>query len=168
MNNGLIEQLGSPREVYERPHTRFVAGFIGTSNLIEGTVARMDGTAAVLERGAGETISVPDAVRAGASVGGRLHMTVRPEKISLSDDEPAPGRCALRGRVAEVVYLGSSTQYAVRLSDGTELSVYVQNSSDSSDIAQRDQDVWLSWRPEHTLALAESPVDSTAAVGGAA
>ncbi|HZY76444.1 MAG TPA: ABC transporter ATP-binding protein [Jatrophihabitantaceae bacterium] len=168
MNNGLIEQLGSPREVYERPHTRFVAGFIGTSNLIEGKVARLDGTTAVLERGPGETISVPDAVRAGASTGGRLHITVRPEKIILTESEPAPGRCALRGRVAEVVYLGSSTQYAVRLSDGTELSVYVQNSSDSSDIADRDQDVWLSWRPEHTLALADSPTDTTAALGGAA
>jgi spermidine/putrescine transport system ATP-binding protein len=155
MNEGRIEQLGAPREVYERPRTRFVAGFIGTSNLIEGRVARMDGSTAVLERGAGETITVPEAAEAGAIAGGRLHITVRPEKIGLSEAEPAPGRCALRGRVAEVVYLGSSTQYAVRLADGTELSVYVQNSSDSSDIAQRDQDVWLSWRPEHTLALAE-------------
>jgi spermidine/putrescine transport system ATP-binding protein len=163
MNNGRIEQLGAPREVYERPQTRFVAGFIGTSNLIEGTVARMDGTTAVLERGTGESIAVPDAARAGASVGGRLHLTVRPEKIVLGSGQPEAGRCALRGRVAEVVYLGSSTQYAVRLSDGAELSVYVQNSSDSSDIAERDQEVWLSWRPEHTLALAESPAATGAA-----
>ena len=166
MNNGRIEQLGAPREVYERPATRFVAGFIGTSNLIEGTVASMDGTTAVLARAAGETITVPDAVRAGATVGARLHVTVRPEKISLGSDEPEAGRCALRGRVAEVVYLGSSTQYAVRLSDATELSVYVQNSSDSSDVAERDQDVWLSWRAEHTLALAESPAESGAPASG--
>lgn len=157
MNNGRIEQLGTAREVYERPETRFVAGFIGTSNLIEGTVARMDGSTAVLERGADETIAVPDATRAGAAKGQRLHVTVRPEKISLSDDRPDAGRCALRGRVAEVVYLGSSTQYSVRLDDGTELSVYALNSADSSDIANRGQDVWLSWRPEHTLALADAP-----------
>ena len=164
MNNGRIEQLGAPREVYERPSTRFVAGFIGTSNLIEGRVTGMDGTTAVLDRGHGETITVPDAVRAGAGVGGQLHLTVRPEKIVLGVAQPEPGRCALRGRVAEVVYLGSSTQYAVRMTDGTELSVFVQNSSDSSDVAEREQDVWLSWRPEHSLALADAPLP----LGGAA
>jgi spermidine/putrescine transport system ATP-binding protein len=166
MNNGLIEQLGSPREVYEHPHTRFVAGFIGTSNLVEATVERMDGTTAVLASGPDENVSVPDAVRAGARPGGRLHLTVRPEKISLGADRPAAGRCALRGRVAEVVYLGSSTQYAVRLADGTELSVYVQNSSDSTDIADRDQEVWLSWRPEHSAALADKPAASSARTTG--
>ncbi|OYV72237.1 MAG: hypothetical protein B7Z72_05215 [Gemmatimonadetes bacterium 21-71-4] len=65
--------------------------------------------------------------------------------------------CSLRGRVSEVVYLGTSTQYAVRTIDGTELSVFAQNASDASDIAERDDDVWLSWRPEHSLALAQSP-----------
>ena len=59
---------------------------------------------------------------------------------------PDAGRCAIRGRVIEVVYLGTSTQYAVRHSDGSELLVFVQNASDSDDIAERDQDVWLSWR----------------------
>jgi spermidine/putrescine transport system ATP-binding protein len=157
MNNGLIEQLGSPREVYERPRTRFVAGFIGTSNLISGRVDRMDGSTAVLDRPGTESIVVPDAAAVGARAGAPLHLTVRPEKIVITSDEPAAGRCALRGRVSEVVYLGSSTQYAVRTADGGELSVYVQNSSDSSDVANRDEDVWLSWRPEHSLALAENP-----------
>jgi spermidine/putrescine transport system ATP-binding protein len=63
--------------------------------------------------------------------------------------------------VAEVVYLGTSTQYAVRTQGGSELIVFVQNAADSSDIAERDQDVWLSWRPEHTLALAPSPTASS-------
>jgi spermidine/putrescine transport system ATP-binding protein len=60
--------------------------------------------------------------------------------------------------VTEVVYLGSSTQYAVSTRDGADLSVYVQNSSDAGDIAERDEDVWLSWRPEHSLALVTSPL----------
>jgi spermidine/putrescine transport system ATP-binding protein len=157
MNAGRIEQLGAPREVYERPRTRFVAGFIGTSNLIEGKVTRVDGDTAVLEPGGGESIVVPGAVPVGATVGGPLHLTVRPEKIVISLEQPAAGRCTLRGRIAEVVYLGSSTQYAVRTPTGAELSVFVQNSSDSSDVAEREQDVWLSWRPEHSLALADSP-----------
>ena len=57
--------------------------------------------------------------------------------------------------MSEVVYLGTSTQYAVKTADGSDLLVFLQNSSDSEDIAARDQDVWLSWRPEHTLALAQ-------------
>ncbi len=65
MNAGRIEQLGSPRELYERPRTRFVAGFIGTSNLITGTVRAMDGTTAVLDTGHDETLLAPDAADVG-------------------------------------------------------------------------------------------------------
>jgi spermidine/putrescine transport system ATP-binding protein len=160
MNAGRIEQLGAPREVYERPRTRFVAGFIGTSNLMTGTVRSLDGTTAVLESPAGETLVVSEAVEAGAAVGAPLDLTVRPEKIVITAQDPTPGWCALRGRVNEVVYLGTSTQYAVTTSDGTELSVFAQNASDSSDIAERGDDVWLSWRPEHSLALASSAPES--------
>jgi spermidine/putrescine transport system ATP-binding protein len=156
MNAGRIEQLGSPREVYEHPRTRFVAGFIGTSNLLNGTVRTIDGTTAVLETAPEENLVVADASRADASVGRMLDLTVRPEKIVLSIERPDPGRCALRGRVREVVYLGTSTQYAVTTSQGFDLLVFVQNASDAADIARRDQDVWLSWRAEHSLALSEA------------
>jgi spermidine/putrescine ABC transporter ATP-binding subunit len=167
MNAGRIEQLGAPREVYERPRTRFVAGFIGTSNLIGGAVRAMDGGTAVLQAGADESVIVPDADQVGARVGQPLELTVRPEKISLSSERPGDGRCAIRGHVVEVVYLGSSTNYAIRTPQGTELAVYVQNASDASDIASRDDDVWLSWRPEHSLALAESAAVSSPEPAGA-
>jgi spermidine/putrescine transport system ATP-binding protein len=162
MNAGRIEQLGAPREVYERPRTRFVAGFIGTSNLISGTVRSMDASTAVLEAGADESLVVADVKGAGAAVGQPLDITVRPEKIALSADHPAPDRCAIRGRVNEVVYLGTSTQYAVTALGRSELLVFVQNAADSSDLANRGDDVWLSWRPEHSMALttddAEQPI----------
>jgi spermidine/putrescine transport system ATP-binding protein len=160
MNAGRIEQLGAPREVYERPRTRFVAGFIGTSNLISGTVREFDGSTAIIDTGPDETLIVPDARAAGAAAGQPLDVTVRPEKIVLSADAPAPGRCAIRGRVTEVVYLGTSTQYAVTALGGSDLLVFLQNAADSEDIAARGQDVWLSWRPEHSLALAAGPVGS--------
>jgi spermidine/putrescine transport system ATP-binding protein len=159
MNAGRIEQLGAPREVYERPRTRFVAGFIGTSNLITGTVRSMDGGTAVLASGADESVIIPDANEAGARVGAQLDITVRPEKIVLTTELPAVGGCAIRGRVTEVVYLGTATHYAIRAADGADLLVFVQNASDAEDVAHRDQDVWLSWRPEHSLALAPSPSD---------
>jgi spermidine/putrescine transport system ATP-binding protein len=154
MNAGRIEQLGAPRDVYERPRTRFVAGFIGTSNIITGKVASMDGSTAVLDTGADETLTVADASRAGAVAGGDLDITVRPEKIALSEQRPGSGRCAIRGRVTEVVYLGTATQYEITALGGTELRVYVQNATDSADLVDRGADVWLSWRPEHSMALA--------------
>jgi spermidine/putrescine transport system ATP-binding protein len=159
MNAGRIEQLGAPREVYERPRTRFVAGFIGTSNLIRATVERVDGTTAVLASAPDESLVAPDALRASAQVGKPLELTVRPEKIVLSTTPPASDWCRLRGRVTEVVYLGTSTQYAVRTTDGSDLLVFLQNASHSSDVADRDQDVWLSWRPEHSLALVDTPAE---------
>ena len=154
MNAGRIEQLGAPRDVYERPRTRFVAGFIGTSNIISGKVASMDGSTAVLDTGADETILVPHATETGATVGGPLDITIRPEKILIAGERPDSGRCAIRGRVTEVVYLGTSTQYDVTALGGAELRVFVQNAADSTDIAERGADVWMSWRPEHTLPLA--------------
>jgi spermidine/putrescine transport system ATP-binding protein len=168
MNAGRIEQLGAPRDVYERPRTRFVAGFIGTSNIISGRVASLEGATAVLETGADETLVVADAADVGAVPGGRLDITVRPEKMSITPDHPDPGRCAIRGRVTEVVYLGTSTQYEVRALDGAELRVFVQNASDSADVAERGADVWLSWRPEHSLPLAADPADQAPALEGAA
>jgi spermidine/putrescine transport system ATP-binding protein len=159
MNAGRIEQLGAPREVYERPRTRFVAGFIGTSNLISGKVRSIEHGTAVLETGADESVIVPDANEAGAQAGASLDITVRPEKIVLTLERPGADRCVIRGRVTEVVYLGTATHYAIRTAEGAELLVFVQNASDSEDIAHRDQEVWLSWRPEHSLALAPSPSD---------
>ncbi|MBE7188839.1 ABC transporter ATP-binding protein [Jatrophihabitans endophyticus] len=157
MNAGRIEQLGSPREVYERPRTRFVAGFIGTSNLLTGIVRSLDGSAAVLEVGADESVVVPEGAAAGARPGQSLDLTVRPEKMRITAGPPDAGWCALRGRVTEVVYLGTSTQYAVDALGGSELLVFSQNASDAEDIASRGQDVWLSWRPEHSLALEPEP-----------
>ncbi|MDQ6848386.1 MAG: ABC transporter ATP-binding protein [Actinomycetota bacterium] len=157
MDAGRIEQLGSPREVYEHPRTRFVAGFIGTSNLLSGTVREIDGVSAMLETAHDESLVVADASRAGPIEGRNLDLTVRPEKIVISAEHPGSGRCALRGRVTEVVYLGTSTQYAVMTSNGSELLVFLQNAADADDAAERGDDVWLSWRPEHSLALSDSP-----------
>ena len=177
MNAGQVEQVGRPREVYEHPQTRFVAGFIGTSNLVSRRVRDMDGDTAVLDCGADERLIVPDADRAHARVGNVLDLTVRPEKISLSKVRVSDsGACLLHGTVTEVVYLGTATQYAVAVlsdrSDGapiassaptTDLLVFRQNAADSADIAERGDDVWLSWRPEHSLALRPSPAAVDAA-----
>src|SRR5262249_53422426 len=148
--------------------TRFVAGFIGTSNIISGRVSALDGSTAVLDTGADETLTVADATEAGAVAGGPLDITRPPEKICIRAERPKSGRGAVPGRVTEVVYLGTSTQYEVTALGGTELRVFVQNASDSTDVAERGADVWLSWRPDHTLPLAAGPIAGAARIEEAA
>jgi putative spermidine/putrescine transport system ATP-binding protein len=110
-NNGKIEQIGSPSELYERPHTRFVASFVGTSNLISGATA-------VTLTGSPQTFSV------------------RPEKIRLAEPTAtaADGVCAADGVVRDVVYVGMHTRYRVALDAGGEMIVAVQN----LDVGARD------------------------------
>jgi spermidine/putrescine transport system ATP-binding protein len=153
MDDGSIEQLGTPREIYEHPRTRFVAGFIGTSNLLTGTVTRMDGDRAVIELGPGERIIVPVQDRV-TSEGSRLELTVRPEKIDLSAAPPAGDGCALRGSVTEVVYLGTSTNFSVSTTAGSDMVVFQQNSASAATApAARGDSVWLSWQPEHSYPI---------------
>ena len=152
MDDGKVEQLGTPREIYEHPRTRFVAGFIGTSNLLTGTITRMDGDRAVIELGPGERIIVPVQDRV-VSEGTRLELTVRPEKIDLATAQPTGEGCALRGTVTEVVYLGTSTNFSVSTTAGSDMVVFQQNSASAASVAARGDNVWLSWQPEHSYPI---------------
>jgi spermidine/putrescine transport system ATP-binding protein len=166
MNEGVIEQLAAPRDIYEHPKTRFVAGFIGTSNLLSGTVTSTDPATggAVIDLGDGGRIVVPAAHK---QPGDELEITVRPEKITLvaggaaaaaaadaaSRARAAQHDCALRGTVTEVVYLGTSTNYNVTTSAGAEVVVYSQNSANDAPGPQRGEQVWLHWDPANSYAI---------------
>ena len=137
---GRIEQVGAPAEVYERPATTFVAGFVGTSNLLEGDAA-------------------------GAILGRAGTFTVRPEKIRLeiADDAPADAAVAddeyaANGRIRSVVYLGPDTRYYVALDAGGELVVTQQNLATTSTevLAQQGRAVRLTWKRQHTQEIAEA------------
>jgi spermidine/putrescine transport system ATP-binding protein len=159
MNDGVIEQLGSPREIYEHPATRFVAGFIGTSNLLTGTLARVTDDQGIIEVSPDERIVVPAAGRDRLRAGQEIELTVRPEKIGLSTGPgagagPAPaGGCALRGTVTEVVYLGTSTSFSVRTTTGADVVVFQQNSASASSSVSRGDGVWLTWDSEHSYPI---------------
>ncbi|HLE89275.1 MAG TPA: ABC transporter ATP-binding protein [Candidatus Limnocylindria bacterium] len=132
-NRGAIEQVGTPAEVYEHPATPFVAGFVGTSNLLKGEAAR-------------------------AVIGQEGTFTVRPEKIRIGDPQQVAGadeESAL-GTVREVVYLGSDTRYIVALDVGAELVVTQQNLQTSSmeALAAQGRAVRLLWKRQHVLSLA--------------
>jgi len=167
MNDGVIEQLGPPREIYEHPSTRFVAGFIGTSNLLTGTLARVSGGRGVIEVSPAERIIVP-AGPSGLAEGQEIELTVRPEKIELATDPAGPGDppgpggpagpgepagCALRGTVTEVVYLGTSTSFSVHTTTGADVVVFQQNSASANSPVGRGEDVWLTWDPEHSYPI---------------
>ena len=142
MNEGHIEQLGSPTELYEHPSTAFVAGFLGVSNLLQGTVAGAD--AVRLDTGA--EVRVPAARLAGRS--GRVAVGVRPEKLRLDGEDVN----RLSGFVAEVSYIGVSSQFIVK-TDAGPVTVYVQNTGPGVRPAAEGNAVSLSWSPEATFVV---------------
>ncbi len=131
-NHGRIEQVGPPADVYERPATPFVAGFVGTSNLLRGDVAR-------------------------SIVGRAGTFTVRPEKIRLAapSDPVAADETSTLGHIRNVVYLGPDTRYVVALDAGSELVVTQQNLTTSSmdALALSGTAVRLIWKQQHNFAI---------------
>ena len=152
MNDGVIEHLGPPREIYEHPATRFVAGFIGTSKLLTGSLAQVTGGQGVIEVSPDERIIVP-AGRSALAAGQEVELTVRPEKIELAAGPGTAGGCALRGTVTEVVYLGTSTSFSVRTTTGADVVVFQQNSASAATPVSRGDEVWLTWDPQHSYPI---------------
>jgi spermidine/putrescine transport system ATP-binding protein len=142
MNHGRIEQLGTPTELYETPSTAFVAGFLGVSNLIPGTVSGPD-TVRLLS---GPEVRVRPNALAGRS--GEVAVGIRPEKIELGQGQAN----SLDGTVVEEAYVGVSTQYIVETGCGL-LTVYRQNASPGLNGAAPGQRLTLSWSPESTFVV---------------
>ena len=116
MNEGVVEQVARPRDLYEHPASAFVAGFIGTSNLVKLRVDAVTDGLIEMHLGEGERIVAP--APDGAVTGAATQITVRPEKVKVSDGS-GEARCSrVSGTVAEVVYLGSMTQLHGRPSHG--------------------------------------------------
>jgi spermidine/putrescine transport system ATP-binding protein len=154
MNRGKIEQLGTPTEVYENPGTAFVAGFLGASNLLSGTVKSPGGpgpTAEIALTG-GELIRVP-AARIQGSVT-EVQVGVRPEKLTIQASSLAvPDGCnALTGKVVLATFVGVSHQYTVEGPNGEQLVAYVQNLG-SGYTPTLGEEVRLTWLPEHTFVV---------------
>ena len=161
MNLGRIEQVAEPEQVYDRPATTFVAGFIGVSNLMPGRVSQA-GDSGEVELDAG--VSVHASVE-GFRVGERCHAVVRPEKLQIRfAEDPADAQLpSVEGIVESSLYLGTSTQIVVRLPDNVAMTVLVANSDE--DERQRlpggGAKVKLSWTPDHMHVVRESSVSET-------
>ena len=138
MHEGRLLQVGTPEEIYERPTNRFVADFIGQTNLLEGTVE--DGETVCLANGA--RVAVPTA---GLAAGTKVALSLRPERAALSPaaDGPAIAGSAVMGTVAGVTYLGNALVYRVAL-DWMEIEVREDNRPASNRFGAGDQ-VSVSW-----------------------
>ncbi|MCX4632138.1 MULTISPECIES: ABC transporter ATP-binding protein [unclassified Streptomyces] len=146
MNEGRIEQCGTPEDVYERPTSTFTASFMGTSNLVPGTYRSGE---VVLDQGP----ALPVGLRSAVPDGTRVSLSIRPEKIWLSDFEP--GMARVGGVVRETVYCGATTTYLIELAPDVTVSVLEQNT-----VRSRMEDRWsggerveIGWKPEHCLVL---------------
>src|SRR5205085_2896947 len=131
-NNGKIEQVGPPSEIYEHPASAFVAGFVGISNLLRGAAAQ-------------------------AITGSLAPFTIRPEKIRIAGlDTAVPSDMySATGRVRDVVYLGMHTRFLVELEGGGELTVVSQNIDGSSHeaLAAKGRAVRLIWQRQHNQTI---------------
>lgn len=158
MNKGKIEQMGAPSELYELPHTRFVATFLGQSNLFDGQVTGAEGDTLIVTV-PGATLSVPSA-RSQVSAG-PITVGVRPEKLEIHREAPkAAGRQVVGpGRVIDTSFAGVSTQYVVSVPELGDITVFEQN---DGDIVAVGEEVWLSWSVTHAFGLpTEAPFDET-------
>jgi len=145
MNRGQLVQVGTPSEIYEFPQNRFVADFIGTTNLFEGTVSGNEpGHIVVHSAEAGCDLIVDDVGRFGG--GQRVWVALRPEKIRLSKEPGSGGVNQIKGMVWELGYLGNRSTYRIKTETGKLVTVFAQNDRRTSEWSiDWSDEVYLSW-----------------------
>jgi putative spermidine/putrescine transport system ATP-binding protein len=147
MNQGTIQQIGSPREIYESPQNQFVADFIGTTNFFHGRVVSTEANRIVVES---DDLKL-EALAGNGSPGREVFLAIRPEKIVLTRLEATHRNC-FPGRIVNIIYLGSDTHYYLELSGGKRIVVFDQNSEYEKSYSLGER-VFVSWKTEYTLVL---------------
>jgi spermidine/putrescine ABC transporter ATP-binding subunit len=142
-DHGRIEQIGTPEELYDRPRTRFVAGFIGDTNLVRGRVVSLTRGICEVDTPAGR---VRASVRQPIAPGADVVVAVRPERVTLAADGEG-----IAGIVSDIIFVGTARKYAVQLADGSECFVLRQVGEPA--IASRGAAVRLSWDAVHATAF---------------
>ena len=147
MKDGVIVQLDSPEALYERPASRFAAGFIGVTNLFEGTAARGGVDLGDLGRHKAEV---------EAAAGAACALSVRPERLKLSGAKKLAGHNAIRGQIADMAYHGQEMSLQVAV-PGRDAPVTVRLAAGDAALNEfaAGQEVWCNWRPEHGRVVTE-------------
>ena len=155
MRSGRVDQLGTPEELYERPRTRFVADFIGTSNLLTGSIESIDGALAFVRLATGEmcVTTATNEFRVGSDV----ELSVRPEAVVLhgrNGSGPSAQSGTIPASVEQVAYLGGNVQYLVRSVGGLSITVLAPKTAERLPVGGA---VDVTWSPGDALVLAERP-----------
>jgi spermidine/putrescine transport system ATP-binding protein len=147
MNEGKVQQVADPPTLYERPNNRFVADFIGQTNVFSGTVEAVDGSRVTLSVPSGEKVKASTG-EAEVGVGQATHAVVRPEKVRFGSE----GDNVMTVRIHQVVYLGVSTQYIADLPGGGKMVLYQQNTTEE-DHPEIGDEARVSWDARNCLIL---------------
>ena len=153
MENGAVQQVATPSELYEHPRNRFVADFIGKVNLIDARVVGQKGKTITCEaKGLGKVNVATD-----KPVGSGVAIAVRPEKLKIGKTEPKGATTIkLKGKVRDVAYYGDTSHVVIEGKDGLDLSVNVQNDSREGGAGvTRGDNVWVHWAPKDSIVLTE-------------
>ena len=148
MNEGRVQQVADPTTLYELPKNRFVANFIGQTNVFSGTVESVSGDRVTLRTTWGMKVEATSHEEADVEVGAAAQATVRPEKVRFG----GTGDNVCVAEVRQVVYLGVSTQYIAQLPDGATLVLYQQNTQDATGPGVGEE-VSVAWDARNCLML---------------
>jgi len=152
MDHGRLAQVGAPAEVYQRPNSRWVAGFVGDVNLIELRVTAVYPSFVALER---EGLKLRIAQAAAVSPGASVAVALRPEKIRIAKAAPdRPDEHGYAGAIIEIGYLGAVSLFKVRLDNGLVLKAAVMNAESAGALQVKDR-VWVSWSADAGVLLTE-------------
>ena len=147
MSDGKVQQVATPPTLYERPNNRFVADFIGQTNVFSGTVDSVDGDRVTLATASGEKVEAITG-EAEVGVGEAAHAAVRPEKVRFGGQ----GDNVLTVKIHQIVYLGVSTQYIADLPGGEKLVLYQQNTTEEGH-PEIGEEARVSWDARNCLIL---------------
>ena len=144
MRDGRFEQIGSPSEIYDHPKTSYVASFVGSANVLKGTVEDIDGETVVLRNSSGTMVCNRE--KFSVSKGDEETLAVRSEQISVWREPKSA--CSLTGSIVEKTFVGGMLRIVVKLHDGDEVVVSRHGINFDYDIGDQ---VYLEWEPEQAV-----------------
>ncbi len=148
-HDGEIEQIGTPKEIYEFPKSSFVARFVGTTNIFVGKLLSSESEPMIDVEGLGKL-----KIMQPTSSNQQVSVSVRPEKILITKREQKEFSNCLKGMIESIVYYGRSTQYNVRLKNGSKVQIFEQNEEHfPQEVFDYDQEVLLYWQKENGVIL---------------
>lgn len=153
MNQGKIEQVGTPSQIYERPCTSFVADFIGDTNLFSGEIVAVDSSNVQISTKTGLSIVISRAEDTPSELSQAVVVSVRPEKIQLSLYPPNLPANSFEGRLVNVMYLGTHVNYVVELTNGININVLQPNTFGT--LPDRDTPIYAWWAENDCLAISQ-------------